>query len=110
MTAKFDAAYDASCSIVFNSDSNITCVNPITANLTGIADYANELSTTKTIGGVPFNGSADIVPKVLILQKFLKQVINFILYVLLPQVLQMIMTVLYLLIKINYHGIPQHLH
>ena len=63
MTAKFDAAYDASCSIVFNSDSNITCVNPITANLTGIADYANELSTTKTIGGVPFNGSADIVPK-----------------------------------------------
>ena len=63
MTAKYDAAYDASCSIVFNSDSNITCVNPITANLTGIADYANELSTTKTIGGVPFNGTADIVPK-----------------------------------------------
>ena len=63
MTAKFDAAYDASCSIVFNSDSNITCVNPITADISGTSEYANLLSTSKTIGGIPFDGSKDIVPK-----------------------------------------------
>ena len=42
MTAKFDAAYDASCSIVFNEDSTITCRNNIISDVSGTSTYATD--------------------------------------------------------------------